>query len=217
MWLCQCNCYGENSKRIVRGNDLRKGRSKSCGCLSKEISIKIGKASKKYNKYDLTGEFGIGYTFKNEPFYFDLEDFGLIKDYCWCIIEDEYVVTNDIDSYKKLIWMHRLVMNCPDDMEVDHEFHNNWDNRKKYLRIVTRSQNCINRGLKSVNTSGITGVSWHNKNEKWVAYIQINGKQTYLGSFDDFNEAVQMRKEAELEYFGEYRYKDNQSLSEKEF
>lgn len=28
-----------------------------------------------FNKYDLSGEYGIGYTSKGEEFYFDLEDY----------------------------------------------------------------------------------------------------------------------------------------------
>ena len=37
---------------------------------------------KKYNTYDLSGEYGIGYTSKGEEFYFDLDDYDKIKDYC---------------------------------------------------------------------------------------------------------------------------------------
>jgi hypothetical protein len=39
---------------------------------------------KKFNQYDLSGSYGIGYCSNtNNPFYFDLEDYDLIKDYCW--------------------------------------------------------------------------------------------------------------------------------------
>lgn len=40
-WLCQCDC---GNKRIIFGNSLRKGRTKSCGCLRK-TKIGIGTAS----------------------------------------------------------------------------------------------------------------------------------------------------------------------------
>lgn len=87
-WLCQCECNGKNSLKVFIGNDLRGGKSQSCGCLKREKTIernKIGKINKmfrKYNTYDLSGEYGVGYTFKDEEFYFDLEDYDLIKDYC---------------------------------------------------------------------------------------------------------------------------------------
>ena len=214
MWLCQCDCCGENSLKVVYGFNLKNGNTQSCGCLQREIIGEFNKETKKkYNTYDLTGEYGIGYTEEGEEFYFDLEDYDKIKDYYWFKNKDEYIRTR-LDENSSL-FMHRLVTNCPDDMEVDHEFHDTWDNRKEFLRIVTRSQNEMNKDLKSTNTSGVTGVSWSKRNEKWRPYISINGKQTGLGYYDDFDEAVQVRKEAEIEYYKEYRYKNNQLLSNK--
>jgi len=34
-WLCKCDCGKE---KIIRGNDLKTGRTKSCGCLKMEIA-----------------------------------------------------------------------------------------------------------------------------------------------------------------------------------
>ncbi|WP_368488451.1 hypothetical protein [Clostridium sp. BJN0013] len=39
----------------------------------------------KYNTYDLTGEYGIGYDAKGNIFYFDLEDYDRIKDFYWAV------------------------------------------------------------------------------------------------------------------------------------
>lgn len=46
------------------------------------MSNKGGKKNKRYNRYDLTGEYGIGYTNQGVEFYFDLEDYDKIKEYC---------------------------------------------------------------------------------------------------------------------------------------
>ncbi len=197
-YLCQCDCDGENSKVIVRGDHLIGGKVKSCGCLHRELT---SNRFKKYNTYDLTGEYGIGYTFNNEIFYFDLENYNKIKDHCWCINGDGYVMAR-INGV--MILMHRLIMDCPDDMEVDHKFHNRFDNRKEFLRIVTHHQNGMNLSLLSSNTSGFTGVSWSNKNNKWIAGIMINNKATYLGSFINKDDAIKARLEAEQKYFGEF-------------
>ena len=35
---------------------------------------------KKYNTYDLSGEYGIGYSNSGKEFYFDLDDYDLIKE-----------------------------------------------------------------------------------------------------------------------------------------
>jgi hypothetical protein len=211
-WLCECSCKDKN-KIIVTMGHLTSGKTKSCGCLRKE---NMSKLFKKYNTYDLTGEYGVGYTLKNEPFYFDLEDYDLIKDYCWSLDKNKYVITTlNKEKEKTTLLMHRLITNCSNDMDVDHKFHDHWDNRKEFLRIATRSQNGMNSGLQSNNTSGVTGVYWNSKNEKWRAQITINNNKIQLGSFDNFEEAVEIRKQAEIEYFGEYQYKNIKSSGKK--
>ena len=45
------------------------------------------------------------------------------------------------------------------------------------------------------------------KREKWTAAIIFKGKQIHLGYFDDFNSAVEAREKAEIEYFGESKFK----------
>jgi hypothetical protein len=204
-WLCKCSC----GKYVTsRGDDLKSGRMKSCGCLHSETSVINGKKAKKYNQYDLTKEYGIGYTSKGEEFYFDLEDYDLIKDYCWYKDAREYIVTT-INRNKKAITlrMHRLVMGEPDMFyDIDHvrgkDTRN--DNRKENLRIATHGQNMMNRGLPSSNKSGAVGV-YHN-GSSWRARITVDKKQISLGLFKNFDDAVRARKEAEEKYFGEYSY-----------
>jgi len=206
-WLCKCDCEQENEV-IVIGNHLKSGNTKSCGCLQKEKAIKLGKSKKKYNTYDLSGEYGIGYTFKNQIFYFDLEDYNRIKDSCWSMDSNGYIITNiKSNNIFQTVRMHRLVMNCPKDMDVDHIFHNEYDNRKEFLRIVTESQNEMNQKINITNTTGVTGVSLIEKNGRWRARIRVNNKDIHLGYFIDFEDAVKARKEGEEKYFGEYAFK----------
>lgn len=80
------------------------------------------------------------------------------------------------------------------------------DNRKSNLRISTNQQNCFNQGIRKNNSSGITGVSWLEKNQKWRASITVNYKTIYLGMFLSKEEAAQARKEAEEKYFKEFQY-----------
>lgn len=205
-WLCKCDC---GNKIITLGNHLKKGNTKSCGCLNNERRIENNKIyKKKYNIYDLSGEYGIGYTSKDEEFYFDLEDYYLIKDYCWSINSQGYITAPNLSDGKKIIKMHRLILSCPDGYDVDHvhgkETRN--DNRKRNLRVATRSQNNMNKGIQSNNTSNITGVSWHKGMGRWQAYISVNRNRIYLGAFINFDEAVNARKQAEERYFGEFSY-----------
>ena len=75
-WWCQCDC-GSPLKEI-KSTSLLMGHTKSCGCLKTEQC----KNKHKTNYYNLSGDYGIGYTSKGEEFIFDLEDYDKIKDYC---------------------------------------------------------------------------------------------------------------------------------------
>ena len=45
VWLCSCVCGNPNPVLVV-GNNLRQGRTKSCGCLLREHATRIGRLSK---------------------------------------------------------------------------------------------------------------------------------------------------------------------------
>ena len=45
-WLCQCEC---GKQKVVLGNSLKRGLTRSCGCLSKEVTSKLMKG--RDNKY----------------------------------------------------------------------------------------------------------------------------------------------------------------------
>ena len=70
----------------------------------------------------------------------------------------------------------------------------------------------MNRKIRSDNTSGIVGVCWNKKYNKWMSYICAYGKRKTLGYFEDINEAIKARKEAEDEYFGEYSYDNSMNF-----
>lgn len=68
------------------------------------------------------------------------------------------------------VYMHRLIMLCPIDFEVDHINGNPLDNRKENLRFCSRSENCRNSKIKSNNKSGFKGVDC--LRGKWRVTIQ---------------------------------------------
>jgi len=207
-WWCECNCKDKTIKSID-GHSLKQGLTKSCGCLNIELTIERNKILKrKYNTYDLTGEYGIGYTNNDEEFYFDLEDYDKIKNYCW-IIQHGYIYAYALDGELYLISMHRLVMNAEDNDKVDHIFHNLNDNRKSKLRLTTHSQNQMNKVKMKNNTSGVIGVSWDKKHNVWLARISANSKAIHLGSYKKFQDAVDARKEGENKYHGKYSYENS--------
>lgn len=205
-WKCECNC---KEKTIVYHStqNLIKGHALSCGCYKKEVASKS-------NVYDLNGSFGIGYTSNGKAFYFDLEDYEKIKEYCWCFNSKGYLHANSKMGDNSDVLLHRLVTNCPDGLMPDHiggEL-SRFDNRKSNLRISTSIENAQNKPLKKNNKSGFTGVSWSKSNQKWIASIQVNKNKIYLGSFKLKEDAIKARKIAEDKYFGEYSYDNSQKL-----
>lgn len=134
----------------------------------------------------------------------DLEDVDKVKDIKW------YLSHGYAKNSNSNLLIHRLVMDCPDDKVVDHINHNTLDNRKSNLRICTKYENSKNAQLSKNNTSGTTGVYWNKLKNKWQAGIKVNYKQIHLGYFDTKEEAVEARKQAEIDYFGEYRNKEDE-------
>ena len=105
--------------------------------------------------------------------------------------------------------MHRLIMGLikGDKREIDHIYHKTNDNRKAQLRVVCSSENKMNKRLQSNNSSGHRGVSYNKQYGKWEAEISAYNSKVRLGYFDDINEAIHIREQAEEKYFGEYNYK----------
>lgn len=58
-----------------------------------------------------------------------------------------------------------------------------------------------NSKARSGNTSGFKGVS--TQRGRWIAMININGKNTCLGSFKTKKEAAQAYDSAVIEHYGE--------------
>lgn len=108
-----------------------------------------------------------------------------------------YAGRNNGYGIKKTL-MHRLILNAPDGVEVDHINRDRLDNQRANLRLASRSINQQNKGMQKNNTSGYKGVSWHKNCSRWVAYIQRDGKIQRLGTFKTIEEAARKRQEAEI-------------------
>ena len=211
MYLCKCDCGTVQSVRASRLTNGYTTNCAKCGLLKQSKTRRVG------NKYDLSGEYGIGWTTNtNKPFKFDLDMYDKIKNYTWYEnTTTGYVTTQAFGRTKDL---HRFVMDATDGEYVDH-IHGNeskMDNRLCNLRLATKSQNNINTGLRKNNKSGVTGVLWRPYANKWEARIGYQKKTVSLGLFDDFNEAVSARKEAEIKYYGEYSYDYSQQMNKEE-
>ena len=107
---------------------------------------------------------------------------------------------------RKTILMHReiLGLHIGDGLHGDHINGDTLDNRRINLRVATTSENGMNCKRSKRNKSGYKGVHWDKAKKKWMAYIQVRGRHTFLGYFETAEEAHVVRCKAETETYGEF-------------
>lgn len=201
-WWCKCDCGNPELIEVI-GTNLTRGNTTSCGCYHYE-KITAQFRDMKYNKYDLSGDYGVGYCSNNNAeFYFDLDDYDKIKGYTWFQDKKGYIVANNVydgrtDGIHDIIKLHNLIFG----KYADHANRNRADNRKSNLRKATAEENARNSSLASNNTSGIIGVQWHKISQKWQIRINYNKIRYTLCTKEDFTEAVRYRLQAEYDCYG---------------
>lgn len=173
LWECTCSC---NTVVHVTSNALRKGNTKSCGCLNKEAITTHGLSShplykvwrkmidrcdnKKAKDYRAYGDRGI--TVCNEWY-------SIVTFHSWGIANG---------------W--------EDGLQIDRK-ENDGGYTPDNCRFVTRIINMNNRRKLNTNTSGYTGVCFHKGENKFQASLYHKGKRTYLGYHKTAKKAVLVR------------------------
>lgn len=204
--LCQCECGNVAEFPLTR---VKNGYVKSCGCMRVWSYSTFGERRRKTNKYILSGEYGIGFTTNtNVEFYFDLEDYDKIKNYCWFenIRTTGYhaLVTRLHGKEDKVVTMAGLL----GMKNFDHIDRNPMNNRKENLRKATALENARNASLYKNNSSGITGVYYCNTTKRWVALIYYRSledkKKTETHHFLEKEDAIRCRLQMEHDYYGEF-------------
>ena len=116
-----------------------------------------------------------------------------------CIDERGYLIVSLYKNRKKKTFrLHQIIAeifveNPENKPEVDHIDRNILNNRPENLRWVTRQEQLHNQGIRSDNTSGVSGVIWHKATNKWIVRLQENGRMEYFGYFADKDEAIKVR------------------------
>lgn len=125
----------------------------------------------------------------------DTEDFERVNQYktSWVLIYkggrfDSIVTKPQINKKRFCIRLHRLIMNCPNNLVVDHINGDILDNRKCNLRIITQAENSTN--LSPINKYCKTKYrNIYLEGEKYA--VRINNRR--FGRYDDINEVIKVR------------------------
>lgn len=167
LWLCECSC---GNRVHVQSQNLKNGRTKSCGCLNEE---------KKHQRFkDLTG---------TETPNFKIIDRAYSKSQrvwwnCVCKHCGASVILNNnlID--------HQTSCGCRRGATKD------------YMDSIRDPESLKSTKPTAKSTTGVRGVYFNKRKKRYVAHINVDKKTKYLGSSVDLKEAADIRRKAEIEY-----------------
>jgi hypothetical protein len=83
---------------------------------------------------------------------------------------------------------------------VDHINGERDDNRAVNLRAVSKAENNRNLSIPKNNTSGVIGVYYFKRTDRWAARIKVDRRTINLGYFTTIEEAAHARKQAERRF-----------------
>lgn len=164
----------------------------------------MGKSKK--NNFQFEEDYVIMYDSNGNSTLIDTDDYERVSQHHW--IKDinnrgYWRCTKRTKEHGRML-LHRFIMNFPNGL-VDHKFHDLDDNRKNMLRSCNKAENNRNK-YSPVGVVGHRGIII-TPIGKYQARITVNNKQVHLGTFDNIEEAIKIREEAEIKYFGDFRYR----------
>lgn len=151
----------------------------------------------------------LGGAYKHLPVTVDDEDYDWLSTFSWCRNpggKTDYAVARVAGRVQQ---MHRLILEPPPGIKVDHVNRNGLDNRRCNLRLATAGQNQFNHALNRRNTSGFKGVSLVREKplkRPYHAYIRHEGRTRSLGYFATGEAAARAYDAAAKELFGEFAF-----------
>ncbi len=190
-WNCLCDCGKQIS---AREDGLKNGRITSCGCYRteriREAVTKHGMCGTPAHKIWIS-MIDRCYQPKDSS-YPNYGGRGIIVCDRWLEPDGQGFINFFVDMGE-----------LPDGLSLDRiDPHGNYS--AENCRWVDSSHQSFNQTLRVTNKSGKTGVNFNKKRGKWEARITKNYETMFLGSFDDIQSAVEVRREAEIKYYGYY-------------
>lgn len=189
-WLCLCDCGNE---KVVLGVSLRQNHTLSCGCYKNEL---IGKRMKTHGHASLKNrspEYKIWAQMKtrcSNPNAKQYEDYGG-RGVQVC---EKWL--NSFESFFEDMGPRPSRRHSIDRIKVDGNY------EPSNCKWSTATEQNHNRRIARNNKSGCSGVKWIERIKKWEVSISNDNKRVYLGVHSNLEDAISVRKEAELRYWG---------------
>lgn len=178
-WLFQCDC---GKQKVIAASDVKHSGTRSCGCLANEHAARL-------NRQDITGE-----RFDRLKAICPTEErdeAGSVvwKCICQCGNEVEYSV-NQLRSGR----IHSCGCLYQETRKICYKMRQDLQEHTSVSALIASKK--PNRN----NTSGYTGVYLEKKTGRWQAYINLQKRRYYLGSYEDIATAVSIRAHAEKHF-----------------
>lgn len=188
-WWCKCNC-GNKEYISIPDWALTQGYIKSCGCAGEKI--------KRYNNNNLyewvgSGDIVLYASNTGTKYIIDEIMFEKVKDFRWREHQNKLIAYKNMRYYD----INSIILGKElKDKRVIFIDGDNKNLRKSNMSNTIKKNSISNR---VDNKTGHRGVSLYGKN-KYRAQIYVNGKNIVLGVRTKFEDAVELREQAEKKY-----------------
>ena len=174
-YLCQCDC----GKQInASASKLFAGSVVSCGCKRSGLSMLLDEIGKTYGDLTVEGRVRVAGNWMYK---------------CKCKCGNTRICT--ITDLKR---GRAVSCGCRQE-QTNRTMRSALEDGCVEYTNLHKIKNC--NVLPKNNRSGVRGVCYNNRKKRWLAYIGINKTVITLGNFQNFDDAVSARKEAERIYY----------------
>jgi AP2 domain. len=191
VWLCRCDC---GTEKVVRGNDIKRGKIESCGCLHSEMLIKRNYVHGHSAKGKFTYEY---HSWASMIQRCENEKRNNFKYYGGRGIKVCDRWKNSFENFLEDMGPRPSKNHTLDRIDVNGNY------EPSNCRWVDKSNQSRNQRVRSDNRLGIKGIRFDKSSGKYQARIKITGEKNSksLGYFKTLEEAIEARRQAEKQYW----------------